>query len=106
MTEQGNSANPLTPQATLDAYLRTGLYDPDLLWDDRFAEFLVDRQKRLLTVVERATGKPVTGSGRLGGRGRGRGRRGSIGTDAHPVSGLRYVFGPCPNDTRPALSVA
>jgi hypothetical protein len=46
---------------TLDAYLRTHLVDPELLWGDRFAGFLADRQKRPPALIERATGKPVYG---------------------------------------------
>ena len=59
--EQGNAANPPITRATLDALLRTHLIDPDLLWGDQFADFMADRQKRLLALIERATGKPVYG---------------------------------------------
>lgn len=59
--EQGNAANPPITRATLDALLRTHLIDPDLLWADQFADFMADRQKRLLALIERATGKPVYG---------------------------------------------
>jgi hypothetical protein len=59
--ENGNAANPPIPRSTLDAYLRTHLIDPDLLRGDRFADFLADRQKRLLALIEKATGKPAYG---------------------------------------------
>lgn len=41
----------------LDAYLSSHLIDPSLLRADRFDDFMADRQKRLLALIEQATGK-------------------------------------------------
>jgi hypothetical protein len=41
----------------LDGYLRSHLIDPELLRSDNFEVFMADRQKRLLSLIERATGK-------------------------------------------------
>lgn len=38
-------------------YLRSHLIDPRLLRADNFESFLADRQKRLLALIEQATGK-------------------------------------------------
>ena len=47
----------------LDGYLRTHLIDPELLRSNSFDAFMADRQKRLLALIERATGKAAyTGS--------------------------------------------
>jgi hypothetical protein len=37
--------------------LRSHLIDPELLYADRFEDFMADRQKRLLALIEQATGK-------------------------------------------------
>ena len=47
-----SATNPPIPRATLDAYLQTHLIDPGVLWGDRFADFMADRQKRLLKLIE------------------------------------------------------
>jgi hypothetical protein len=41
----------------LDRYLRSHLIDPALLRSDSFDAFMVDRQKQLLALIERAMGK-------------------------------------------------
>jgi hypothetical protein len=48
---------PAIERHRLDVYLRSHLIDPDLLRGDAFDEFLADRQKRLLGLIEQATGK-------------------------------------------------
>ena len=55
--EKGNVANPSIQREKLDAYLMSHLIDPTLLRSDRFEDFMADRQRRLLTLIERATGK-------------------------------------------------
>ena len=48
----------------LDAFLRSHLIDPGLLRSNQFEEFMDDRQKRLLALIETATGKTAyTGPG-------------------------------------------
>lgn len=55
--EKGNSSTPpITPQK-LDSYLVDHLMDPSLLRSDCFAEFMEDRQRRLLVLIEQAMGK-------------------------------------------------
>jgi hypothetical protein len=41
----------------LDDYLKSHLINPVLLRTDRFFDFLVDRQKQILGLIEQATGK-------------------------------------------------
>jgi hypothetical protein len=55
--EKGNAATPSIQREKLDAYLISNLIDPSLLRIDGFEDFMADRQKRLLTLIERATGK-------------------------------------------------
>lgn len=55
--EKGNQSNPPIERAKLDSYLSSHLVAPDLLRTDKFAEFMEDRQKRLLALIEQATGK-------------------------------------------------
>lgn len=57
--QKGNPANPPIAQDRLDGYLRSHLIDPDLLRADAFEKFMVDRQSRLLALIEQATGKPA-----------------------------------------------
>lgn len=55
--ETGNAnAPPILPER-LDGYLRSHLIDPTLLRGDSFVDFLADRQRRLLSLIEQATGK-------------------------------------------------
>lgn len=49
---------PIAP-AQLDAYLSSHLIDAALLRRDDFPGFIADRQQRLLTLIERAMGKPI-----------------------------------------------
>lgn len=55
--EAGNGANPPIAAAKLDGYLATHLIDPALLRSDQFDALMVDRQKRLLGLIEQAMGK-------------------------------------------------
>ncbi len=55
--EAGDKTTPAIDRGRLDAYLRSHLIEPDLLRADRFDAFLADRQKRLLELIEQATGK-------------------------------------------------
>ncbi len=57
--EKGDKSNPPIEPARLDEYLRSHLIKPDLLRRDDFKGFMADRQNRLLTLIEQATGKPV-----------------------------------------------
>lgn len=55
--EQGNQATPPITSNRLDGYISSHLIDPALLRADKFEAFMADRQKRLLQLIERATGK-------------------------------------------------
>lgn len=55
--EQGNATTPAIPPPRLDAFLASHLIDPALLRADDFEGFMADRQKRLMGLIERATGK-------------------------------------------------
>jgi hypothetical protein len=55
--QQGNAATPALDPARLDEYLKSHLIDPSLLRSDNFEAFMADRQKRLLVLIEHATGK-------------------------------------------------
>lgn len=55
--EQGDATTPAIERQKLDAYLRSHLIDPALLRNDSFDLFMADRQKRLLALIEQATGK-------------------------------------------------
>lgn len=55
--EKGDRATPSIERKQLDRYLETHLINPELLRADDFEEFLADRQKRLLALIESATGK-------------------------------------------------
>ena len=55
--ENGNEATPSIDRSRLDGYLTSHLIDPSLLRADSFDAFMVDRQKRLLTLIQQATGK-------------------------------------------------
>ncbi len=55
--QRGDVATPPIKSDSLDAYLATHLIDPALLRADRFVEFMADRQSKLLTLIEQATGK-------------------------------------------------
>ena len=54
--QTGNSATPPISGVKLDGFLKSHLIDPLLLRTDNFDEFMADRQKKLLSLIERATG--------------------------------------------------
>ena len=54
---KGNQKNPPISPENLDNYLRSHLLDPALLRSDSFERFMEDRQKRLLSLIEKAMGK-------------------------------------------------
>lgn len=55
--EKGNDATPPIDSPKLDLYLESHLIDPFVLRTDNFDAFMADRQKRLLALIEEATGK-------------------------------------------------
>lgn len=55
--ESGTATTPPISAEKLNGYLRSHLIDPALLRADQFAAFMLDRQKRLLGLIENATGK-------------------------------------------------
>ncbi len=60
--EKGDEKTPPIERKTLDDYLWSHLIDPSLLRSNRLDAFMTDRQKRLLALIEAATGKaPYTG---------------------------------------------
>ena len=59
--ENGNAATPAIDRGRLDGYLASHLIDPSLLRADSFDAFMADRQKRLLALIEQATGKASYG---------------------------------------------
>jgi hypothetical protein len=61
--ETGNQSTPSIASDKLDVYLKSHLINPELLRADDFPAFMEDRQKRLLSLIEQATGKAAyTGS--------------------------------------------
>jgi hypothetical protein len=57
--EQGTSHSPGLTPTVLDGNVMSHLVDPLLLRSDDFEAFMADRQKRLLGLIEVATGKPI-----------------------------------------------
>lgn len=55
--ERGDATTPPIDSARLDVYLSSHLITPSLLRADDFNAFIADRQKRLLSLIEQATGK-------------------------------------------------
>lgn len=55
--QTGNLTTPAIEDHRLDEYLKSHLIDPLLLRSNDFDAFMVDRQKRLLALIERATGR-------------------------------------------------
>lgn len=55
--QKGNETTPSIDPQKLDAYLKTHLINPVFLRTDRFDDFMADRQKQLLALIEQATGK-------------------------------------------------
>jgi hypothetical protein len=61
--EKGNSAMPRIDPVKLNNHVGSHLIDPTLLRADNFDAFMTDRQSRLLSLIEGATGKSAyTGS--------------------------------------------
>jgi hypothetical protein len=60
--QKGDARTPPITRDKLDSYLISHLIDPSLLHGDQIDAFMADRQKRLLALIEQATGKtPFTG---------------------------------------------
>jgi hypothetical protein len=57
--ERGDETTPAIEAQRLDGYLKSHLIDSPLLRADNFEAFMADRQKQLLGLIERATGKPA-----------------------------------------------
>jgi hypothetical protein len=55
--ETGDAKTPAVEHARLDDLLKSHLIDPALLRADDFEGFMVDRQRKLLALIEKATGK-------------------------------------------------
>ena len=55
--QTGNATTPDIKAERLDAYLESHLIDPALLRADNFEGFMADRQRRLLALIEQATGR-------------------------------------------------
>jgi hypothetical protein len=55
--EAGDAKTPSIDRDRLDGYLASHLINPSLLRADGFDDFMADRQKQLLGLIERATGK-------------------------------------------------
>jgi hypothetical protein len=55
--EKGDQSTPAIEAQRMDGYLKSHLIDPSLLRADNFEAFMADRQKQLLGLIERATGK-------------------------------------------------
>lgn len=47
--------------AELDSYVETHWIDHDLLRNDDFQSFIIDRAKKLLKAIEQATGRTISG---------------------------------------------
>lgn len=60
--QNGNTETPPIDPERLNLYLKSHLIAPSLLRADAFEEFMLDRKKRLLKLIEEATGKaPYSG---------------------------------------------
>lgn len=55
--ERGDAKTPPIERERLDAYLGSHLIDATLLRSDKFDAFMIDRQTRLLSLIEQAMGK-------------------------------------------------
>jgi hypothetical protein len=55
--QRGDETTPPIERERLDGYLTSHLIAPSLLRSDGFDAFMADRQKRLLALIEQATGK-------------------------------------------------
>jgi hypothetical protein len=61
--ENGSDRTPPIERRRLDEFLASHLIDPVILRADAFDAFLTDRQKRLLALIEQATGKATYSGG-------------------------------------------
>lgn len=57
--ENGDKETPAIERTRLDEYLCTHLIDPGILRADDFSAFMEDRQRQLLDLIEKATGRAV-----------------------------------------------
>jgi len=57
--ERGNKQTPPIEEEKLNSYLRSHLINPEILRRNEFEAFMIDRQNRLLGLIEQATGKIV-----------------------------------------------
>lgn len=55
--QKGTETIPPIDSERLDAYFQSHLIEPTLLRNNRFSDFMADRQKQLLVLIEQATGK-------------------------------------------------
>jgi hypothetical protein len=55
--QEGNATTPPITRENLDSYLKSHLINPSLMHADQFDDFMADRQKQLLALIEQATGK-------------------------------------------------
>ena len=55
--EKGDKQTPAIERNRLDDYLRSHMIEPAILRSDDFETFMADRQRRLLGLIEQATGK-------------------------------------------------
>jgi hypothetical protein len=55
--QKGDATTPPITRDNLDSYLTSHLINPSLLYADQFEGFFSDRQKKLLALIEKATGK-------------------------------------------------
>lgn len=62
--QKGDTSTPPIAREKLDSYLTSHLINPSLMHSDQFDNFFADRQKRLLALIEQATGK-VSYSGNI-----------------------------------------
>lgn len=58
--EKGTADAPPIDQGALDSYLTSHAIDPALLRADKFADFMADRENRLLALIAAATGHAIT----------------------------------------------
>jgi hypothetical protein len=61
--EKGSEAVPPIERQRLDTYLSSHMIDCSLLRANRFDDFMADRQKQLLSLIEKATGKAAYAGG-------------------------------------------
>lgn len=55
--EKGDVSTPPIIRDNLESFLESHLINPALTYSDNFDAFMIDRQKRLLMLIEKATGK-------------------------------------------------